>query len=583
MNRINHSLSIEPAVNGVPHHRFENWQMADLGSEAAKQPLDRALSAVAAHYDQSWEFRGPQCAGKTTLLDVIAEFAWSGSETGFTRVSPAALDQIEKRLRHGSPVPTRRPEADGEPAAKMPVWPGLEFFTFRRGPRNVLVVSYPHEDPRRLDTQATARLYRDEPHRRFLPVVQPFRAICDLPRPAAEATDLRDVTRAAFGCVFGWPAERMAELDTNGLVDFLADDRLVGATLERGRRAQQYRLRGPRLSEAQTKVHLQTLVDVTVDVVRQERLVLQPVREILQSLKEPLVVVTHADFAKRLDSAWLREEWFKEVFAYMLGRTHRSSRNCLLMGNLVQEIMSPESGGKAKKYVFGLETAGAEALLASLESEPSAEADERGTPAPERGAYTGPSFLADPEPLDEVARQYRHASEPKPVHEGDEQNLGAAIKEFVFRFGAGSAWLAIGALGLAPFTGPATAFAALLWAVVALAVGCGVGVAVRLQWLGDLWAASPRRVALRNVLRTVTHADAGAVTLWKSWLGELFDVAAVTVGKNRIRTHLVPQARRFRDATGLSAARTQTRIGQNAIHLIAMIGFVVLALLARHK
>lgn len=131
----------------------------------SQPPLDQTLIEIAELYDRLLEFRGPKRSGKTTLLDALGCAIHGRPTSRFTRTSKWALDQFQRRVRHGAPLPTPNtvgPEQEQDKSNSCPI----ECVSFFNGSEKTLAVAYPH-DPRSLDSQSTARLYREQPQRTF--------------------------------------------------------------------------------------------------------------------------------------------------------------------------------------------------------------------------------------------------------------------------------------------------------------------------------------------------------------------------------------------------------------------------------
>lgn len=544
----------------------------------SQPPLDQTLIEIAGLYDRLLEFRGPKRSGKTTLLDALGCAIHGRPTSRFTRTSKWALDQFQRRVRHGAPLPTPNtvgPEQEQDKSNSRPI----ECVSFFNGSEKTLAVAYPH-DPRSLDSQSTARLYREQPQRIFFPVIQPIRAhagICrdalldllaDMPRKCGDKADLRDVLRAAFDCACSGNPCRIDDLTTDGLAAMLADERLIGATVDRARTrgGYRFRLKGKSLTDAVGSTYLEIIDAVAQDVAREERQDLQPLREVLQNLADPRIVMTHRDLAKDLHAVWMHQERFDEVACWLLGHANRTAHNVLFTGNLDVELKPiPPGATSAPQYRHDIDTTGAETLLETSRS---------------------PAETAEVNDLrsDRLPDIEQMLGEPKHESESEATTGMQLVSESLY--GLGTLWpLLVAVAWVVAVTGSAAEATIFLGcSTLVSAVGWLCYVVARAQWGKDRWAVfTPTQVTLRNAFGQSVSTTADLLHVHQSWLGKICDISWVTVGKNQVRRFAVPQSRRFWAACELGEVQKRSARITNGLHVVAVlaaIGLIVFAVFA---
>lgn len=537
--------------------------------------LDQTLTEIAGLYDRLLEFRGPKRSGKTTLLDALGTAVQSRQTLSFTRASKSALEQFQRRVRHGAPLPTQDPfapkgEQDNSNARQ------IECLSFFNGDEKTLAIAYPH-DPRSLDSQSTALIYREQSQRIFFPVVQPIRAhagICrdalldllaDMPRAAGDKADLRDVLRAAFDCACSGNPCRIDDLTTDGLAELLADERLIGATVDRARTrgGYRFRLKGKSLTDAVGSTYLAIIDAVAHDVEREERLELQPLREVLQNLDDPRIVLTHRDLAKDLHAVWMHQERFDEVAGWMLGQANRTAHNVLFTGNLDVELKPiPPGATNAPQYRHDIDTSGAAILL---ETSRAHEADK------------APSDLLL-ERLPDIEQIFGGQTY---VAESEVATAGQLALESIYGFGSSWPLLVAVAWVVAVMGHAAEAAIFLGCGTLVSAVGWLCYVATRLQYGKDRWLVfTPTQVRLCNAFGQKVSTTADLLHVRQSCLGRICDIVWVTVGKNHVRRFSVTQSRRFCAACEFRDEKKRPAKVTNTLHVVAVlaaIGLIVFA------
>ncbi|MDP1562002.1 MAG: hypothetical protein Q8M16_11545 [Pirellulaceae bacterium] len=537
--------------------------------------LDQTLTEIAGLYDRLLEFRGPKRSGKTTLLDALGSAVQSRQTSRFTRTSKSALEQFQRRVRHGAPLPTPDPfgperEKDHSNSRQ------IECLSFFNGGEKTLAIAFPH-DPRSLDSQSTALIYREQSQRIFFPVIQPIRAhagICrdalldlmaDMPRVAGDKADLRDVLRAAFDCACSGNPSRIDDLKTDGLAELLADERLIGATVDRARTrgGYRFRLKGKSLTDTVGSTYLEIIEAVAHDVEREERLDLQPLREVLQNLDDPRIVLTHRDLAKDLHAVWMHQERFDEVAGWMLGQANRTAHNVLFTGNLDVELKPiPPGATSAPQYRHDIDTSGAAILLETsraneVAKEPNDLRSER-LPDMEQ-IFDGQTYAA----------------------ESDEATAGQLALESIYGFG--SSWpLVVAMAWVVAVIGNAWEAAIFLGcATLVSAVGWLCYVTVRLQNGKDRWLVfTPTQVRLCNAFGQKVATTADLLHVRQSWLGRICDVVCVTVGKNHVRRFSVTQSQRFGAACEFGGEKKQPAKVTNMVHVVAVVAAIGLIVFA---
>ncbi len=514
-------------------------------------------------YDHTLELQGTPISGKTMMAIASMRYVDSQPLPGLTEPSSSLRSQTRLTI-HGKVTTPTGVQNNGHPTTP-------ELLSFPHCGERFLLVSYPQFPADELNSSTVADIYLNDPLREFLATVHPFRTDVALARNGlldttialrnnkVESADLRATVQCAYHVTYGWPAERFAECGVDGLAEFLADERLKRAHVERtrGRRAG-FRIKGPGLPDEAAKRHLDFLCAVAERVVDEERLDLEPIREVVQSLPHPKVIVTHKDHARVLPSVWSQSGHVDPVFQYMLGpNVTQTSSNCIYVGN-VEVKAKPRSNGDSPIQVIHVATNGAKELL---------DAVKRDVQRPLHTTARGPSD--EPTSTTDVCR------------EDDAITAGSQIKESVFH------WVRLFPIALLTVVLVAWAWEANLvttwvwlgWSSLMLAAGVLGGVMWRGACLPDRWTVEGENVQLRKPIHQSIVTEAEDLQIHVSWIGRWLDVGHAFARGNRIRRWPVPQLRRFLQAAGIEEASLGKAWGLNVGLVAWVVGLLVLLLL----